>query len=71
MKGPELRKKISEISDFFRDNDGLHGSLTAYGIDGAMLAFMSDQDIEDFFVKTCNLSKMSSAMLMAKIKSWS
>jgi hypothetical protein len=65
-----LHKRISEIGEVFKRNESLENALLANGIDGAMLSFMSDESIVEFFTTSCNLNKLQASMLLAKIKSW-
>jgi hypothetical protein len=65
-----LYRRICDIGEVFKNNIALENALLANGIDGAMLSFMSDQDVLEFFTSSCNLNKLQAAMLLAKIKSW-
>jgi hypothetical protein len=65
-----LHRRICDIGDVFKNNVVLENALLANGIDGAMLSFMSDQDVLEFFTSSCDLNKLQAAMLLAKIKSW-
>ena len=70
IKTAPLYRRICDIGDVFKNNSVLESALLANGIDGAMLSFMSDQDVLEFFTSSCNLNKLQAAMLLAKIKSW-
>ena len=70
MSCAELWVKICEVGTIFKNNSTLQAEIEANGIDGAMLAFMSDADIVEFFVDSCGLAKLQASMLLAKIKFW-
>ena len=65
-----LHRRLCDIGEVFKKNDVLQNALLANGMDGAMLSFMADQDVLEFFTTSCNLNKLQAAMLLAKIKSW-
>ncbi len=70
ISAKSLYNRICEIGDVFRKNSALQNALVANGMDGAMLSFLSDENILKFFITSCNLTELQAAMVLAKIKSW-
>jgi len=70
MSCAELWAKICEVGTIFKNNSKLQAEIATNGIDGAMLAFMSDADILEFFMGSCEVARLQASMLLAKIKFW-
>jgi hypothetical protein len=70
MSCDELCSNLAQVGTVFEFNPKLKSQLKANGLDGMMLSYMSDEDIEEFFIKSCEFEPLQARMLLAKIKAW-
>jgi hypothetical protein len=70
MNPRQLFQSIKDIGAFFGDYPELERNIIGAGLDGPMIARMSDGDVKDFLVSDCKLKTVHANMLIAKVGFW-